>query len=179
MQLIVPQHNSFNSSNLSYNLAGGYLPPATGLYFQLGNHIYLPGQSINILDIGEQPGDRSDPGSTLVCVTTNVNRACCRGSDGGNVGQWYFPNGVAVNRPGNSPTDSFYRVGHEQQVRLAHRSDATGLLGLYRCEVPDEEGNIASASIIISGKKYFYIHTSELIHIYGSTEHVSEVKNRI
>ena len=128
------------------------MPPATGLYFRMGNHIYLPGQTVIISDIGEQPGDRSDPGSTLVCVTTNVNRACCRNKDGGNIGEWYYPNGVAVNRPSNSPTDSFYRVGYVEHVRLMRLHDATRPLGVYRCEVPDEQGNISSASIIISSK---------------------------
>ena len=161
VQLIVPQNHSFYSSNLSYNFSGGYWPPATGLYFRIGNHTYLHGQIVNISDIGEQPYyDISDPGSTLVCVTTNVNRACCRRSDGGNVGEWYYPNGTIVNRPNNSSTAAFLRIGHEQQVRLMHRSDATGPLGLYRCEVPDEQGNNVSASIIISSKKYLVFNSS-------------------
>ena len=119
---------------MSYNFAGGYLYPATGLYFQIGNNIYLPGQTVNISDIGEQPNyyyDRSDPGSTLICVTTNINRACCRRSDGGNVGEWYYPNGTIVNRLRNSPTDSFLRVGYAEQVRLLRKHDATRPLGVY------------------------------------------------
>ena len=43
------------------------------LYFKVGNKEYLSGQLVNITDIGGQPANRSDPGSTLVCVTTNVS----------------------------------------------------------------------------------------------------------
>ena len=64
----------------------------------LENNVYIPGDSVPITDIGPQPGNRSDAGSTLVCVTTNVNTACCRGSDGGAIGEWYYPNGTRVPR---------------------------------------------------------------------------------
>ena len=53
-----------------------------------------------VSDIGIQPRDRTNPGSTIVCVTTNVNTACCRKNDNnaltncttGAVGEWYYPN---------------------------------------------------------------------------------------
>ena len=58
----------------------------------LGNNIYFPGDST---DIGEQQlNNRPDPGSTLVCVTTNVNTACCRSGDntnGGALGDFIGP----------------------------------------------------------------------------------------
>ena len=45
-----------------------------------------------------------NPGSTLVCVTTNANTACCKSDDNnalnnataGAVGEWYYPNGSLV-----------------------------------------------------------------------------------
>ena len=151
-----------------YISPGVYSVPSIGLYFQLGNQIYLPGQTINRSDIGEQPSNRSDPGFTLVCVTTNVNTACCRRSDGGNVGEWYYPNGMIVNRHINSPTGAFHRTGYQQQVRLAWIYGATVLLGVYRCEVPDEQGNIVSASIILSSK--IFLKSSELYLICGLWE---------
>ena len=135
-----------------YISLGVYSVPRIGLYFQLGNQVYLPGQTINISDIGAQPPDRLDPGSTLVCVTTNINTACCRGRDGGNVGEWYYPNGMIVNRYFNSPSDGFQRKGYRQHVRLARSSNVTVQFGVYRCEVPDEQGITVSASIIISSK---------------------------
>ena len=52
----------------------------------LNNISYLPGDSVLISDIGTQPPDeRSNPGSTLVCVTTNINIACCRAGDNNDV----------------------------------------------------------------------------------------------
>ena len=53
------------------------LDTPTGLYFMLNGAIHLSGASVLISDIGLQPADRSDPGSTFVCVTNNVNTACC------------------------------------------------------------------------------------------------------
>ena len=129
-------------------------PPSTGLYFILGNNIYLTGESVVITDIGEQPATRSDPGSTLVCVTTNVNTACCRGSDGGSVGDWFYPDGSMVPRSNNvgSSTNIFTRFGYTHQVRLGIVGTPSEPLGAYRCDVPDGmNGTITvSASINIT-----------------------------
>ena len=84
--------------------------PSVGLYFMLNGMIHSPGDSVHISDIGPHPADRSNPGSTLVCVTTNVNSACCRDRDNngvtsataGAVGEWYYPNGTLVPRTGNN-----------------------------------------------------------------------------
>ncbi len=100
------------------------VPPSTGLYFSLNGIIYNPGSSISIANIGEQPGDRSDAGSTLVCVTTNVNTQCCRGGDnpnGGGTGGWLDPNNTPIPHPNvlGDATNVFTRYLHSQQVRLA------------------------------------------------------------
>ena len=119
---------------------------------------YLPGDSVLISDIGPQPADRSDPGSTLVCVTTNVNTACCRSGDNngvtnataGAVGEWYYPNGTQVPRPSGVVVD-FARIGYTHQVRLGRVvSDSIPPLGVYTCQVPDpSSGFVYSASITI------------------------------
>ena len=128
-------------------------PPSTGLYFLLGNNIYLPGDSVLITDIGPQPYiNRPDPGSTLVCVTSNVNTPCCRGADGGNVGEWFDPDGSIVPRPYSigSSTNIFARYGYTHQVRIGSIGTPTGPLGAYRCDVPDgATGSNVSASINI------------------------------
>ena len=109
----------------------------------LGNTIYLPGDSVLITDIGEQPTDvRSNAGTTLVCVTTNVNSECCRGGDhsgGGSLGNWYYPDGSVVPSPGaETSTDTVSRVVYTEQVRLSSLGGtATGPYGVYRCDVPD------------------------------------------
>ena len=126
----------------------------------LNNTIYLPGDSLVITDIGEQQLDnRPEPGSTLLCITTNVNSDCCRNSDnpnsnpyGGPVGDYYYPNNSIVIR-GNaigSATNTFSRYGNAQQVRLASVGNPLGPLGSYSCIVPDGlTGMDVSASIII------------------------------
>ena len=128
-------------------------PPPSGLYFMLGTKIYLPGGSVLITDIGEQEeSDRSNAGSTLVCVTSNVNTACCRGKDGGNGGDWFYPNGSMVLRANaiGSAMNVFARYGYTHHVRLGIVGTPTGPLGVYQCDVPDETGTIVSASINIT-----------------------------
>ena len=132
--------------------------PSTGLYLMLKGAILLPGDSVLISDIGSQPADRSNPGSTLVCVTTNVNTACCRNNDNngrtsataGSVGEWFYPNGTLVPRS-NSYVNNFARVGYSHQVRLARVVlRPTPPLGVYTCEVPEAStGVLHNASITI------------------------------
>ena len=108
---------------------------ADGLYFVLRGTIYLPGSTVLITDIGTPGGtDPDQPGGTLVCVTTNINTQCCRNSDGGNVGDWYFPNGTRVIR-GNGAAP-FFRTPSTYQVRLGRASGVMGPVGAYECRVP-------------------------------------------
>ena len=138
----------------------------TGLFFQLNTETVHPEQGVHMSDIGPQPADRSDPGSTLVCVTTNVNSACCRKRDnpnnltyGGPRGEWYFPNGTRIPRPSEGPL-YLTRVGYTNQVRLAKISSSFMLpCGPYRCEVPElSNGTHTSATINIleQGKQLKY-----------------------
>ena len=136
-------------------------PPDSGLYFMVENRVYLPGNSVNISDIGSQPlDDRSNPGSTLVCVTTNVNWACCRNSDSygnGRIGNWSYPNEDMVNfTDAASDGESFTKFVQRQQLRLSSQGAPEGPLGEYRCEIPDGNGGNANARIniinIVSGK---------------------------
>ena len=97
--------------------------------------MYLPGDSILITDIGEITSS-TDPGSSLVCVTSNVNTECCRQIDNGNVGEWHFPNGAMVPRSSASPSADFTRRGFTHQVRLNRRNNALTPTGTYECRVP-------------------------------------------
>ena len=113
-------------------------PPSTGLYFTLSGTVYLPGDTILITDIGSTNAGDSDPRSSLVCITTNVNTQCCRGNDnpnGGGRGEWYLPDGT---RTLNTPDTDFYRTRHAQQVRLNRRNDAMSPTGVFTCEVPND-----------------------------------------
>ena len=83
----------------------------------------------------------SDPGSSLVCKTEEVNTQCCRNRDGGNVGEWQYPNGTQVLRRRNNRGGNYSRSGFTQQVRLNRRNDAIGPTGEWTCTVPREEGS--------------------------------------
>ena len=131
--------------------------PSTGLYFMLNGTVHLPGACVLISDIGPQPDNRNDSGSTLVCVTTNVNTACCRSNDNnaltnataGSVGDWLYPNGTHVPR-GDSNVLELVRIGFTHQLRLAREPNSTPLLGVYTCIVPDPStGILDKASITI------------------------------
>ena len=109
--------------------------------------VYYNKESLNIFLVGSQPTNRSDPGSTLVCVTANVNTACCRGADNnmmtnataGAVGEWYYPNGTTVPRGKNINSHlSFRRYGYENHLRLGvFNGSVSNPQGLYHCEVPN------------------------------------------
>ena len=141
-------------------------PPSSGLYFTLGGTVYLPGDTVLITDIGVF-ASTSDPGLSLVCVTSNVNTLCCRGSDGGNVGEWYFPDGTLpddtlVPRQGAMPSADFTRSGFAQQVRLNRRNKAILPTGAFECRVPeranggggDLTGALVTASITLTTGQY-------------------------
>ena len=129
----------------------------------LGSTIYNPGDSVNIAGIGSQPTNNADAGTTLVCVTTNVNTECCRDADnpnGGSVGGWVDPNGMTIPRPGevSGQSNVFTQYLYLQQVRLASVGSPTGPMGTYTCVVPDSGGTEVTANIIIissPGRSYF------------------------
>ena len=103
--------------------------------------MYLPGDTVLITAIGDS---ETDPDSSLVCVTSNVNLNCCRGRDGGNVGEWYFPDGTMVCRNSDTPSADFTRSGFTHEVRLNRRNSAMSPTGIYECIVPDPVATNAS-----------------------------------
>ena len=128
--------------------------PNTELYFTLNGTVYQPGDNtIFITDIGsENTNDRSDPGSSLVCVTTNVNTHCCRSDDnpnGGSRGEWYLPDGTRIL---NTPDTNFYRTRYNQTVRLNRRNNAMSPTGVFTCMVPNDGDSTMNhtATIMIS-----------------------------
>ena len=112
--------------------------------------MYLPGDTVLITDIGEALDFPSniDPGSSLVCITTNFNTNCCRNSDGGNVGEWFFPSGTIVPRNRTNPKGDFTRTGFTHQARLNRRNNAMTPLGTYTCVVPDMNNSMNHTATI-------------------------------
>ncbi len=137
-----------------------------GLYFTLNGTVYLPGDTIPITDVGDSflPGysyNKVDSGPSLVCVTSNVNTMCCRGSDnpnGGAQGNWLYPDGTIVLGNSANFNGDFTRSSHAQQIRLNRkRLDVMSPTGVYTCEVPDgSDTTITHRAIITLGE--YQIH---------------------
>jgi hypothetical protein len=108
------------------------------------------GGSLPLVDVGERASSEN-PGLALVCVTDNFNTQCCRGSDGGSVGEWFFPDNTMIPRGRNALSDSiFIRTASAQQVLLNRRLN-TDMFGSYTCTVPNESRNAnINASITLS-----------------------------
>ena len=82
--------------------------------------------TIDIMNIGEDD-------SALVCQTDL--RPCCR--TGFRAGEWFYPNGSVVHTEGTG--GNFYRNrGDDGTVKLNRRNNASHPIGIYRCEVPNE-----------------------------------------
>jgi hypothetical protein len=113
--------------------------------------VYLPGDAVLKTSIGNFPHPIvPDPGTSLVCRTENVNTQCCRNSDGGNVGEWFFPDGSIVPRYRANPNANFSRSGFAQHVRLNRGNNGITPTGSYECRVPDDSGNLQIAGLNIT-----------------------------
>ena len=126
--------------------------PSSGLYFTLNGTVYLPGDTVLITGIGLST--TVSAGSSLVCVTSNVNIECCRGSDGfggsgGSVGEWHFPSGTKVPRNKDARSADFTRSGSTHEVRLNRRNNAMSPTGIYECRVPDSGASVVTAQITV------------------------------
>ena len=126
-----------------------YLFLGSQLHFELNGRVYHHRDTIFITEIGAFTGTNvAEPALSLVCETSNVNRMCCRGSDGQNVGDWFFPNGTMVPRNRGNEND-FTRSGFTHQVRLNRRNNALTPTGEYTCKVPDEiQSTLINSAII-------------------------------
>ena len=99
-----------------------------GLGFNLKGELYSNNSIVTITDIRN--------GTNALYCFTNRN-GCCRGSDGGANGEWFFPNGSVVERGGLSSSLDFSRNRLLSAILLNRRNSAMGPTGLYRCEVLD------------------------------------------
>ena len=132
------------------------------IYFTLNGTVYRPGDTILITDIGSENNNMSDPGSSLVCDTTNVNTQYCIDADGGGEGEWLDPDGTIIL---NGTTDNFYITCFTHQIRLNRRNDTMSPTGVFTCEVPSDEDDMMphTATITIGeySKQMFYCYPKE------------------
>ena len=84
----------------------------------LSNHAYA-----DLTTVGE---DISASGDTVRCHT---DLTTCTGSHGVHRGDWYYPNGTALDNING--VDDIYRRRDAQVVHLRHRNDATSPSGIY------------------------------------------------
>ena len=129
---------------------------------------YPSGSSVRLTEVGffDTATGRAAPDSSLVCITSEVNTQCCRSRDGGNVGEWLFPDGSLVPRRGGNSGADFVRSGYIHQVRLSRNNDASGPLGTYTCTVPRRDGCgglMHTAEITLGWFKFF----NEFNHVHN------------
>ena len=80
--------------------------------------------------------------------------SCCTSVDGSHRGQWFFPDGVALQTDGD-----IYVVEKPQRVELRRSNSATSPTGIYRCEIPTNAVHDAT-DISVRAKVYVGLYTS-------------------
>ena len=89
----------------------------------LANHSYM--------DISQVGNNGSGSSSDFIqCHTDLVT--CCSGAQGGNRGDWYFPNGIRLLFYSK---DGFFEARKAQRLELRHRNNANEPTGIYRCDI--------------------------------------------
>ena len=106
-----------------------------GLGFNLKGVLYSNNSIVNITDIGNGT-------NALYCFTNGSD--CCRESDRGTNGKWFFPDGRQVDENGRVSTLDFNRNRGPSAVLLNRRNNAMGPTGFYRCEVLDARNVVQS-----------------------------------
>ena len=128
--------------------------------------VYANNSVIDINLVGEgYPGlSQITDGGALECHTDDTT--CCRGidnPDGPGRGEWYYPNGTVVPRPGGGT--GFYRTRGHMVIRLnrVEGSDTSSLTGVYRCVIPGAGGVTITRFVTLSQSCEF---CSVLLEIY-------------
>ena len=92
--------------------------------------------------------------STSVWCRTDLE-TCCRNEDGLHRGQWFSPNGVAL-----QTNEDIYMSGKPQRVELRRANSATSPTGIYRCKIPTNSSHDAT-DISVRATVYVGLYTSE------------------
>ena len=97
------------------------------------NGTVIPNHGLVLLeDIGESDAQ------SLLCLTNRTD--CCQPpqSPGGEIGNWFFPNGSQVLNMGDGW--DFYRNRGPSVVRMHRRRG--GVTGIYYCKIPDDNAGV-------------------------------------
>ena len=113
------------------------------------NHGY-----VNLGQVGTSPFNR-------VQCHTNLS-TCCRSQEGRYRGQWYFPNGDALQS--QSRGSDIYYSGGNMRVDLHRNNTAVSPTGIYRCEIPI----IKASGTTVRATVYVGLYTSRGKHYHVS-----------
>ena len=105
-------------------LCGLEVKSQTFPYVSLGTGAVLPNHSY--VDLGTVGTDYR----TSVWCRTDL-MTCCRNVNSSHRGQWFFPDGVAL-----QANENIYVVEEQQRVELRRANNAISPTGIYRCEIP-------------------------------------------
>ena len=94
-------------------------------------------------------GNANDSSDSVVCHTDLST--CCTGSQGSHRGDWYFPDGSALQFSGPSIPIG---LGRTAQIAVIRRTSGTGPTGIYRCDIPT---NAVHDTDIISVRDTVYV----------------------
>ena len=109
---------------------------ATGIGLTLNSVQYTNNSVFTITDIGTGS-------AALRCTTTRSG--CC--SSAHPTTQWYFPSGSQVQNPSSLPNPSmtFSRTrARFPGTVLLHRNPGATTTGVFRCDIPDDSGDLQS-----------------------------------
>ena len=125
---------------------------ATGIGLTLNSVQYTNNSVFTIMNIGTGS-------AALRCTTTNSG--CC--SSGNPASQWYFPSGSQVpNRGVSPPSMTFSRTKSTSPgTVLLHRNSEATTTGVFRCDIPDDSGDLQSIYVGIytatTGEQQVYV----------------------
>ena len=95
-------------------------------------------------------GDAEDGGDSVQCHTDLTT--CCRDIDG--IGDteserpdWYFPDGTYMGF--SRGADDIYQVRGAQRIDLRRRNNADSPSGIYRCEIPTDDGDLVRETVYV------------------------------
>ena len=105
---------------------------AVGLLF---HDSHLENRSVVSLD------DIGEGADALLCLTNSLS-CCDEHSDGTTSGMWYFPNSspVPLESQASGHRHDMYITRGPGVVRLHRRGSSMMPVGIFHCEIPDEEG---------------------------------------
>ena len=133
---------------------------STAIALHLDGQRYGNNSLVTLTAIGE--GDTA----ALLCLTDR--ELCCRNSDGGAGGDWYYPDGSLV--PTGAGSASIYRTRSASRVRLNRKDGVQSPTGVYRCEVPDASETNQSMYVGVypqsSGIVYMLLLPVSIIMVY-------------